>query len=70
MVYRAYRFPYEWIPQVEPEKEVAIKPVDVTCFRMPGASPKGPRSEVTIEGTIPFQASSALCVVSDTDDKK
>jgi len=67
MVYRAYRFPYEWIPQVDPPKEIPIEPVDVTSFRMPGASPKGPRSEVTVEDTVPFQTSSALCVISDTD---
>ena len=66
MVYRAYRFPYEWIPQVDPPREIPIEPVDVTSFRMPGASPKGPRSEVTVEDTIPFQSSSALCVISDT----
>ena len=27
MVYRAYRFPYEWIPQVDPPKEIPIKAV-------------------------------------------
>lgn len=67
MVYRAYRFPYFWIPQEKPPVETAIAPVDVTSFRLPGASPKGARSQVTVEGTIPFQTSSALCVVSDTD---
>jgi len=67
MVYRAYRFPYEWIPQVEPSKEISIDPVDTTSFRMPNASPKGADSVVTIEGTIPFQSSVALCVLSDTD---
>ncbi len=70
MVYRAYRFPYEWIHQIDPPKEIEIKPVDVTSFRMPGANSKGPRSEVTVEGTIPFQSSSALCVISDTDEKR
>ncbi|MEX1299248.1 MAG: aryl-sulfate sulfotransferase [Desulfotignum sp.] len=67
MVYRAYRYPYEYVPQVDPPKEVAIEPVDITAFRVPNAQPKGPRSQVTVAGVLPFQSSSALCVVSDTD---
>jgi len=67
MVYRAYRYPYDYVPQADPPEEAAIAPVDVTAFRMPNASPKGPRSQVSVEGVLPFQSSSALCVVSDTD---
>jgi hypothetical protein len=69
MVYRAYRVPYDWIPQVDPPEERPIEPLDVTTFRVPGASPPGPRSESTVEGTVPYQSSSALCVVSDTDEE-
>ena len=69
MVYRAYRVPYDWIPQVDPPEERAIEPLDVTTFRVPGAAPPGPRSESTVEGTVPYQSSSALCVVSDTDEE-
>ena len=69
MVYRAYRYPYEWIPQEATPKEVAIDPVDVTTFRMPGAAAPGAQTETTVAGTQPYQSSSALCVVSDTDDE-
>ena len=68
MVYRAYRAPYDWVPQVEPPAETPIERIDVTSFRVPGAAPVGPREEVAIEGTEPYQSSSALCVVSDKDD--
>jgi hypothetical protein len=67
MVYRAYRYPYEFVPQVVPPEETAIEPLDITTFRVPNARPKGARSRVTVEGVLPFQSSSALCVVSDTD---
>ena len=67
MVYRAYRVPYGWIPQVDPPRETPIERIDVTGFRVPGASPAGPASESTVEGTLPYQTSSALCVASDTD---
>jgi len=56
-------------PQVDVPEQIAIKPVDVTDFRMKGASPRGPRSETIVEGLVPYQTSSALCVISDTDEK-
>ena len=40
MVYRSYRYPYDYVPQVEPPKEVAIAEVDNTDFRLPGAKSK------------------------------
>ena len=38
LVYRAYRAPYEWVPQVERPEEVPIEPPDITRWRVPGAS--------------------------------
>jgi hypothetical protein len=34
-VYRAYRLPYEWLPQIEPPKERAIVPPPLGTFRTP-----------------------------------
>jgi hypothetical protein len=68
MVYRAYRVPYEWVPQVDQPRETAIAPIDVTTFRVPGGAPGGTEGEVQVEGTLPYQSSSALCVTSDTDE--
>ena len=68
MIYRAYRAPYDWVPQLDPPKETAIAPLDVKTFRVPGAAPGGPQSVVEVEGTVPFQPSSAMCVVSDRDE--
>ncbi|WP_136808280.1 aryl-sulfate sulfotransferase [Desulfosediminicola flagellatus] len=68
MVYRAYRYPYEYIPQVDVPQEVDIKPINVVDFRVEGASPRGARSESLVDGVVPYQTSSALCVLSDTDD--
>jgi hypothetical protein len=68
MVYRAYRVPYEWVPQLDQPRETAIVPIDVTTFRVPGAAAGGAEAEVAVEGTLPYQSSSALCVVSDTDE--
>jgi hypothetical protein len=34
-VYRAYRVPYEWIPQVQQPAEVPVVPPDLSTFRIP-----------------------------------
>lgn len=54
MVYRAYRAPYEWVPQVEHAPEVSIEPIDNAAFRVPGASSE--KLNVTAVGGIdPYQ---------------
>jgi hypothetical protein len=68
MVYRAYRVPYDWVPQLDRPRERAIEPIDVTSFRVPGAALGGAETEVRVEGTLPYQFSSALCVVADSDE--
>jgi hypothetical protein len=65
MVYRAYRVPYEWVPQLERPKQTPIKKIDVTTFRVPGAAPLGPRRVTAVEGVRPYQGDAALCVQVD-----
>ena len=48
MVYRAYRVPYKWVPQVGPQQEVSIEKVDITKFRVPGAYVSEGTGKVTI----------------------
>ena len=62
MVYRAYRVPYEWVPQLDQPKEVPIVPIDVKNWRVPGAAAAGAHQVTTIEGTMPYQGDAALCV--------
>lgn len=80
LVYRAYRFPYDWIPQidppqeveipqVDPPQEVEIPPLDVTSFGVPGARGKGAKSDSAVEGTLPYQPASTLCVISDKGEE-
>ncbi|MDR1512659.1 MAG: aryl-sulfate sulfotransferase [Propionibacteriaceae bacterium] len=49
MVYRAYRVPYDWIPQLPPPQEEAIVPPDNATYRVAG-SPVGadPANEVWV----------------------
>ena len=54
MVYRAYRVPYEWIPQLEKPEETSILPLDVETFRVPGSPVGKDNGKVTIvEGVDP-----------------
>jgi len=47
-IYRAYRYPYDWVPQLEKPKEIAIIPPDNLIFRLPNAA--GPEYEtVTVK---------------------
>lgn len=66
MVYRAYRVPYEWVPQLEKPQEEAIIPIDVADYRVPGSAPRGAASVVEIVGTHSFDEG-AFCVAS-TDE--
>ncbi len=67
MVYRAYRVPYEWVPQVEHTEEIKIEPIDKMNFRLPGAAPCGVRQVTTVEGTTGYFGLSTMCVASDID---
>lgn len=68
MVYRAYRLPYDWVPQIDPPKEVPVAPRDVETFRMPGAAAPGTADVTIVEGVKAYQGGSALCV-SDLDNE-
>lgn len=69
MVYRAYRVPYEWVPQLERPVEGAIEPIDVANFRVPGAAESGTNSVVTVEGTLSY-GEGALCVARIDEQPK
>lgn len=72
MVYRAYRVPYSWIPQLEKPKETKIEPIDLTTFRVPGAAQSGFERKVKVDGIIEAKGEddeALFCVISDTDSK-
>jgi Arylsulfotransferase (ASST) len=63
MVYRAYRLPYEWIPQLKKPEEISIPRIDCTRFRMPGAAEPGEHGIVRVEGVRDYNPESPLCVL-------
>ncbi|MBO8441205.1 MAG: aryl-sulfate sulfotransferase [Firmicutes bacterium] len=71
MIYRAYRYPYDYVPQEEKPKEIAIDAVNNSEFRLPNAGKFGSKKVIDVEGTLPYYKSAALCVASiDESDVK
>lgn len=65
MVYRAYRVPYDWVPQADRPEEIEIKPIDVTTCRVPGAAPFEDGVRIEIDGIIKQEdVADAFCVAS------
>ncbi|MCQ4670316.1 aryl-sulfate sulfotransferase [Lactonifactor longoviformis] len=68
MIYRAYRYPYDYVPQEPRPAEIPIVPVDNTAFRVPGAGALGAKTVVDVEGTLPYYDDVALCVATDDEE--
>jgi hypothetical protein len=67
MVYRAYRYPYEYCPQAAKPEEKAIAPVDNTDFRLPNAKSKEFRRLVNVEGTEGFGEVAGFCLAIEEE---
>ena len=68
MVYRSYRLPYEWVPQLEKPAESPIERLDVSTFRVPGAAAPGVKSAVKIKEAKGYFGLSAMCVAADIEE--
>jgi hypothetical protein len=66
LVYRAYRVPYDWVPQLGSPEERRVPRLDVTTFRVPGAAPLGRDRVTALRDIGPVVApEGALCVAAD-----
>ncbi len=63
MVYRAFRVPYVWVPQLDAPRETPVEPVDVTRFRMPGAAPHEEKRVIEMKEVRPYNLINAACVL-------
>ena len=63
LLYRAYRIPYEWVPQLQKPVETPIAQLDNDTFRVPGAADTNYADNVVeVEGVVPPKGSMAHCV--------
>jgi hypothetical protein len=65
LVYRAYRAPYEWVPQRERPEQAPVRKLDRRTFRVPGAAPLGRDREVVVARAREYAEDPALCVISN-----
>lgn len=62
MVYRAYRYPYDWVPQLDKPDETAIARLDPANFRVPGAAEPGRLHETVFAGAQQYDLDPDFCV--------
>lgn len=63
-VYRAYRYPYSYVPQVPVPVETPVVKLDIKTFRVPGAAEGQLDHEAVIEGTKGWPQAVEQCVVT------
>lgn len=63
LLYRAYRIPYDWIPQLDEPAEVEVSRIDNTTYHLEGSAQSEYESTaVTVEGAHAFNDEMAHCV--------
>lgn len=67
MIYRAYRYPYSYVPQEPVPAETPVARLDNVTFRVPGAGAFGAKKVVDVAGTLPYYDDIALCVATDDE---
>lgn len=64
-IYRAYRYPYEYVPQVVKPEEIPVERIDNKKFRMPGAGLGEINDIVEVAGTWGYAGRTDACVTED-----
>ncbi|MEL1134759.1 aryl-sulfate sulfotransferase [Desulfitobacterium sp. THU1] len=66
--YRAYRYPYSYVPQVAEPKETPVPMLDIHKFRVPGAADGELQNEVGVKGTTGYPKFQQACVAAGDED--
>ena len=64
-LYRAYRYPYDYVPQLPRPAETPVIPMDNRDFRLPGAAEGFIQNRVSVAGTWGFEGKMDACVTED-----
>jgi len=67
MMYRAYRYPYEYIPQLKKPEEIPVERINNMEFRMPGAAEGKLKNFTKVAEALGFTSAIAACVTDDND---
>ena len=70
MIYRAYRYPYSYVPQLEKPIEIPLEKINNMTFRVPGAA-LGMLDNITeVPEALGYTSAIAACVTNDEDEKR
>lgn len=67
-IYRAYRYPYSYVPQLPMPEEIPVAKLDNWTFRVPGAAEGMLQNETLVEEAFGYGAKMDACVTEDGDD--
>ena len=67
MVYRAYRYPYSYVPQLEVPEEIPVVQLNNRTFRVPGAAEGMIANETMVEEAFGYEGAFENCVTEDED---
>jgi hypothetical protein len=70
MVYRSYRYPYEWIPQLDKPQEAPLPRIDCTSYRVPGSKQEEPKNVSVFEPGDEYIETEQVCVAADDEINK
>ena len=62
MTYRSYRYPYEYVPQLGKQNELAVEAIDNSTFRLPNAAGPDFKEVVSVQGTEGYEVFDGFCV--------
>ena len=67
-VYRAYRYPYDYVPQLEKPEEVPVVALERETFRVPGAAEGMLQNITEVPEAMGYTSEMAACVTDDQVD--
>ncbi|MCG8643002.1 MAG: aryl-sulfate sulfotransferase [Desulfobacterales bacterium] len=67
-VYRAYRVPYEWVPQLSKPEEKAVPRTDHSRFRVPGTVYEEDQGVTKVDGVLGYEAPQLCVSAIDSDE--
>jgi hypothetical protein len=70
LVYRGYRVPYEWAPEVKKPEERAIPRINNNQFRVPGSLIKDPLKATKVIGAKEISSEVEFCVIPEEKNEK
>lgn len=64
-IYRSYRYPYDYIPQLLVPEAKEVPRINRSLFRVPGNHESAPQNVSTLESGESYETAAQICIISD-----